>query len=205
MKKFVISVVLAMIAMMYVPFEANAVTVIPAKKAVKQVRLKKVVGFVDEATTMHFLQIKVEGTKDKMLNFSMVDATKCTTSIYIGKLIEIWYKVSGSTNIAVRVKASSVYSLAMGKWTTPDPINKKLRMGVQLLSEGKARSIRMATLPYSSWEVLSSNNKLILHGKSIGNGQTFDVADTVSLVKTKKGWAMKHQGDTPDSYYYKTK
>ena len=41
----------------------------------------------------------------------------------------------------------------------------------------------MATLQYASWELQGEPGKLILHGQSIGNGQTIDVTDTAVLAE----------------------
>ena len=63
----------------------------------------------------------------------------------------------------------------------PDPVREGEVMGVELQVGGRAQSIDMATLPYASWELQGEPGKLILHGQSIGNGQTIDVTDTAVL------------------------
>ncbi|MCX4368310.1 MAG: lipocalin family protein, partial [Duncaniella sp.] len=47
--------------------------------------------------------------------------------------------------------------------------------------DGKASSINMATLAYDTWTI--EGNRLILGGKSIGNGQTIDFSDTLVVVR----------------------
>ena len=71
----------------------------------------------------------------------------------------------------------------VGQWTMPDPIDSTKEMGIELMKEGKAKSINMATLPYDSWEMAADGSSVIVHGKSVGNGQTFDIADTVIIAK----------------------
>ena len=71
----------------------------------------------------------------------------------------------------------------IGQWTMPDPIDSTKEMGVEIMKEGKAKSINMATLPYSSWEIAADGSTIIIHGKSVGNGQTFDIADTAQVEK----------------------
>ena len=56
-------------------------------------------------------------------------------------------------------------------------------MGVELQIEGKAGSINMATLPIESWELQGEADKVILKGRSIGNGQTSDYTQTATIVE----------------------
>ncbi len=64
-------------------------------------------------------------------------------------------------------------------------------MGVRLTVNGEAASINMATMPFTSWRMVGTKGTLILKGKSIGNGQTTDVADTVDIYFSKGEWLMK--------------
>lgn len=68
-----------------------------------------------------------------------------------------------------------------GNWVEVMPVNKDIIQGVTLEKSGKASSIGMATLQYEKWK--SEDGKLILWGKSIGNGQTIDFSDTLNIVK----------------------
>ena len=52
--------------------------------------------------------------------------------------------------------------------------------GFTLNEDGTAVSINMATLQYQEWS--ASGDTLVLTGKSIGNGQTIDMADTLLIV-----------------------
>lgn len=174
------------------------------KKTAVVKNIKKAIGFVGEGTTMHFLEVKTIGSKSETMNFTINDATNTrNANLVIGNIVEVFYKVVNGNNVAVKVEGSKDYVNALGKWTVPDPINKKKRMGVQLDINGVAKSINMATLPYSSWELLGKKGKLLLHGKSIGNGQSFDVCDTVYIYKAKKRWVMENPSNK--TYYYKTK
>lgn len=67
-----------------------------------------------------------------------------------------------------------------GAWVEPVPGMEGMTQGVKLEAEGKASSINMATLKYESWS--QEGDRLILTGKSIGNGQTIDFADTLTIV-----------------------
>ena len=89
--------------------------------------------------------------------------------------------VEGEMPVATKVACSKDYADAIGRWVMPDPVKEGEVMGVELRVGGKAQSINMATLPYASWELQGEPGKLILHGQSIGNGQTIDVTDTAVL------------------------
>lgn len=70
----------------------------------------------------------------------------------------------------------------VGNWIEIMPSNPQIIQGVTLNSDGSAKSIGMATLQYEKW-LLNSDSTLILFGKSIGNGQTINFADTMDVVK----------------------
>ncbi len=53
--------------------------------------------------------------------------------------------------------------------------------GVKIEKGGNASSINMATLVYESWK--QNGDQLVLTGKSIGNGQTIEFADTLEIIK----------------------
>ena len=68
-----------------------------------------------------------------------------------------------------------------GNWVEVMPANQQIVQGVTLEEGGKATSIGMATLKYERWK-LPDGARLILEGKSIGNGQTIDFADTLDVI-----------------------
>lgn len=68
-----------------------------------------------------------------------------------------------------------------GNWIEVMPANPTIVQGMTLHADGKAKSIGMATLQYERWKAV--DGQLILWGKSIGNGQTIDFTDTLSIVK----------------------
>lgn len=69
-----------------------------------------------------------------------------------------------------------------GQWIQEIPGMKGQFQGMLLKENGEARSINMHTLLYETWE--KDGNKLILKGKSIGNGQTiaFDISYLIKKV-----------------------
>ena len=50
---------------------------------------------------------------------------------------------------ATKIATDPTYAEAVGKWTMPDPIAPEGVMGVEIMVEGAARSINMATLVYT--------------------------------------------------------
>ncbi|MDE5705147.1 lipocalin family protein [Muribaculum sp.] len=68
-----------------------------------------------------------------------------------------------------------------GRWVQPVPGQPDACQGIALEPDGKASSINMATLAYDTWTI--EGNRLILGGKSIGNGQTIDFSDTLVIVR----------------------
>lgn len=69
----------------------------------------------------------------------------------------------------------------IGNWIEVMPASPDITEGITLQKEGKAASIGMATLKYETWK--TEGDRLILGGKSIGNGQTFDFSDTLKVVR----------------------
>ncbi|GLQ06122.1 lipocalin family protein [Sneathiella chinensis] len=62
----------------------------------------------------------------------------------------------------------------VGSWLEEKPAleGTALYQGMELRADGKAFSINMATLPYSTWSM--DGDHLVLEGRSIGNGVSFD-------------------------------
>ena len=69
----------------------------------------------------------------------------------------------------------------------PDPISPESVMGIEIMVEGEAKSINMATLVYTSWELQGETNKILLKGQSLGNGQTIDFTETGVIAQTADG------------------
>lgn len=67
-----------------------------------------------------------------------------------------------------------------GSWVEPVPGMDEQTQGFTLNEDGTAVSINMATLQYQEWS--ASGDTLVLTGKSTGNGQTIDMADTLLIV-----------------------
>lgn len=73
---------------------------------------------------------------------------------------------------------------AEGSWTMPNPDDSTGVIGVKLAVGGRAESINMPTLPYSSWQ--QSGDTVVLKGKSVVPGEeSIPVVDTC-IVKSDK-------------------
>ncbi|MCF2735890.1 hypothetical protein I6E77_21775 [Bacteroides thetaiotaomicron] len=65
--------------------------------------------------------------------------------------------------------------------------------GIKMEEGGVASSVNMATLVYESWK--QEGTKLILTGKSIGNGQTIEFVDTMDIKRlTADSLVLDNQG-----------
>ena len=138
-------------------------------------------GFITDAS-MNTVTVRAL-TDESTCTFATTDADKSDANgLLLGAPVTVDYtgKLEDGA-AATKIATDPTYAEAVGKWTMPDPIASEGVMGVEIMVEGAARSINMATLPYASWELQGEPGKLILHGQSIGNGQTIDVTDTAVL------------------------
>jgi hypothetical protein len=85
-----------------------------------------------------------------------------------------------------------------GKWVEPIPGMESQMQGIHLEKGGKATSINMATLQYEKWE--KQGDMLILSGKSIGNSQTIDFADTLTIINCTSDHLSLQKGNLTINY-----
>ena len=144
-------------------------------------------GFIADAS-MNTVTVKAL-TSDSTYTFSIMDAdTSEANGLLLGAPIIVDYKGKLENGIAAtKVATDPTYAEAVGKWTMPDPINPEGVMGIEIMVEGEAQSINMATLVYSSWELQGEADKILLKGQSIGNGQTIDFTETGVIAKNAEG------------------
>lgn len=88
-----------------------------------------------------------------------------------------------------------------GSWIEVMPSNPQIIQGVTLNKDGSAESIGMATLLYEKWQ--NENDKLILWGKSVGNGQTINFSDTLNIIKNTSDSLILGKYGMYRIYYYK--
>lgn len=110
------------------------------------------------------------------------------------------YIIAVATFILASCGSSNSNTDLTGNWIEAMPVNRNIVQGVTLDANGKAKSIGMATLQYEKWK--AEDGKLILWGKSIGNGQTIDFSDTLNIVRaTADSLLLDKYGMYRISYY----
>lgn len=72
-----------------------------------------------------------------------------------------------------------------GAWVEPVPGMEESVQGFVLEEGGTAASIGMATLLYERWE--RDGERLILGGRSLGNGRTIQFSDTLEIRSLTDG------------------
>ena len=142
---------------------------------------KTFTGFITDASMNTVTVENAEGT----FTFSTMDADKSEANgLLLGAPVVVDYKGKLEDGAAAaKVAPDPTYAEAVGKWTMPDPIDPEGVMGIEILIEGQAQSINMATLRYTSWELQGEAGKILLKGQSIGNGQTIDFTETATIAK----------------------
>ena len=103
-------------------------------------------GFITDASMNTVTVENAEGT----FTFSTMDADKSEANgLLLGAPVVVDYKGKLEDGAAAaKVATDPTYAEAVGKWTMPDPIAPEGVMGIDILIEGQARSINMATLRY---------------------------------------------------------
>lgn len=71
-----------------------------------------------------------------------------------------------------------------GTWVEPIPGMPGKVQGFRLEADGGASSVNMATLTTERWK--REGDRLILEGKSIGNGQTIEYRDEWTVLESGK-------------------
>lgn len=127
-------------------------------------------GFITDAS-MNTVTVRAL-TDESTCTFATTDADKSDANgLLLGAPVTVDYtgKLKDGT-AATKIATDPTYAEAVGKWTMPDPIAPEGVMGVEIMVEGAARSINMATLVYTSWELQGEADKILLKGQSLGNG-----------------------------------
>lgn len=165
---------------------------------------KSVEGVITDAT-MNTVTVKAKSSGDTY-TFSTMNADKNDANgLLLGAPVVVDYKGKLEEGAAAtKVSTDATYAEAVGKWTMPDPIDLEGVMGVEIMVEGEARSINMATLVYTAWELKGEANKIVLKGRSIGNGQTSDFTQTGIITRNAQGdYTLTIEGS--DTVYTKAK
>lgn len=117
------------------------------------------------------------------LTFSTLNAERTAADgVLLGDTATVYYagrlKQTTSASRIVVTPAQAEPTLE-GEWTQPVNGMPGKVQGMLLAADGKASSIDMATLLYESWS--READRLILSGKSLGNGQTISFSDTLRI------------------------
>lgn len=135
-------------------------------------------GRISDAT-MNTLTV-TSASGERTYTFSTMNADKSEANgLLLGAPVVVDYKGRLENGAAAtKVATDPTYAEAVGTWTTPDPNDPSQVMGIEILVEGEAKSIGMATLVYTSWELQDEAGRILLKGRSVGNGQTLDFTQT---------------------------
>lgn len=162
-------------------------------------------GVITEAS-MNTLMIKTAG--GDVVTISTADAEKVVKEgILLGDTAAIYYaeKPEGgiirATKIVV-VPGQRECPEIIGTWLEAVKGMPGAMQGIRIENGGIAESVNMATLVYEHWQ--KEGNKLLLKGKSLGNGQTIIFTDTLhietlsadSLILTAGGYTIRYHRET---------
>lgn len=148
---------------------------------------KQISGTIAEAS-MNTLTVETPAD-GATYDFSTMDADMSEANgLLLGAPVVVDYKGKlGEVTTATKVATDPTYAEAVGCWVMPDPINPEELMGVELMVEGAAQSINMATLRYESWELQGEAGKILLKGVSEGSGEPIAFTETATIAKNADG------------------
>ena len=144
-------------------------------------------GFITDAT-MNTVTVQ-DQSSESTYTFSTEEADRSEAhGLLVGAPVVVDYKGRLEEGAeAIKVATNPTYAEAVGRWMLYDPENPEFTMGIDIRIEGEAASIRSATLVYTGWELLDEAGKILLKGRSIGNGQEFDFSQTGIISKDAAG------------------
>ncbi|MEG1664684.1 MAG: lipocalin family protein [Mucinivorans sp.] len=147
----------------------------------KPVAVPTLDGVVIEAT-MNNIFVKTSAGDSLWLSTMDTDPAK-VPGVLVADSISVSYKDTMNMKVVTELKVlrPSPYFYIQGQWVEPNPIDAAKVQGFAIKADGTAESINMATLLYKNWNFDLQN--LMLSGQSVGNKQTIDFCDTLSVVK----------------------
>lgn len=148
---------------------------------------KTFTGFITDAT-MNTVTVQ-DQSSESTWTFSTEEADRSEANgLLVGAPVVVDYRGRLEEGAkAVKVATNPTYAEAVGRWMFYDPENPEFSMGIDIRVEGEASSINSATLVYTGWELLDEAGKILLKGRSIGNGQEFDFSQTGIIAKNIAG------------------
>ncbi|MFR2525473.1 lipocalin family protein [uncultured Alistipes sp.] len=153
---------------------------------------KELVGTISDAS-MNTLTVK---TLERTVTFTTEGADmQQANGLLLGSPVTVEYrgKLTDATP-ALKVATNPTYYQAVGSWTQPNPIDPAQRQGVELQVEGVARSIGMATLRFSTWELTTQPGHILLLGESEGSGAPAEVR-MEGVISAEEGRLTLNLGD----------
>lgn len=156
-------------------------------------------GTISDAS-MNTVTIICEDGTATTFSTSEADTTQAN-GLITGSPATIYYKgkaAEGRTLRATRIVTPEQYSMLIGMWVIPDPIEAGGVMGFMLEADGKAKSINMATLVLESWRY--DEGRLTISGRSIGNGQTIDFDEEYTVESLDDTTLVLARGDEKTAY-----
>ncbi|MEG2065202.1 MAG: lipocalin family protein, partial [Alistipes sp.] len=125
---------------------------------------KQFAGFIEDATMNNVVVKELTGDQTQTFSTATADMTQAN-GMLLGAPIIVDYKGNlKEVTEATKVSVDATYCNAVGEWTMPDPIDSTKVMGINLMIQGDAASVNMATMVYKSWELQGPVGKLLLHG-----------------------------------------
>lgn len=149
--------------------------------------------------TMNTVTVKAL-TSDRTVTFTTEQADmEEANGLLLGNIANVIYRGKlKNVTPAEKVATDPTYAVAVGRWTEPNPIDPGQEQGVEIEVGGDASSIGMETLRYTGWELQDEAGKILLHGQSIGNGQTVDF--TCEAVIVDEGGRLRLEIDNGAVY-----
>lgn len=148
---------------------------------------KQYVGTIVDASMNNVVVRELTGSRTVDFTTEGADMQEAN-GLLLGNIATIEYKGElKDVTPALKVATDPTYAAAVGKWVMPDPLDSEAVMGIDLMVEGEAASIRMATLRYSGWELEGQPNRIVLRGESEGSGAPIAFTQTALLGTDSAG------------------
>lgn len=148
---------------------------------------KTFTGFITD-TTMNSVTVQ-DLSSERTYTFSTDEADRSEAhGMLLGAPVVVEYKGKPDEGArALKVATDPTYADAVGRWMLREKEESESPMGVEIRVEGEAVSINSATLLYSGWELLDEAGKILLRGRSVGNGESFDFSQTGVIARDADG------------------
>ena len=109
---------------------------------------------------------------------------------------------AGTLLLLVSCVGSATREDLTGYWLESLPAGSPYTQGFRLDADGGAASIGMHTLVYTGWT--RQDDRLILRGQSLGNGQTIEFSDTLAIVRLDADTMTLQRSDRQQIDYVRT-